>query len=437
MNITVLTFDTLESTNTEATKQARLGADEGLCIVARQQTKGRGRHGRTWVSEKDAGLYFSIVLRPKLETRFLPLITLMTGVAVHDTLQAFGLNPDIKWVNDILVSDRKIAGILAETAETKTGLAVIVGIGINIRSSNYPSEIADTATSIEAELGVTGAVATASLSSPPFKGGVAAASADGVVNDHDKFNNVPHLNTFRTDLRKNLTPAEAVFWKVVQRSKLDGRKFRRQHSVGRYILDFYCPSEELAIELDGQPHFSTRAREHDRDRRLFLEHYGIRVLRFENKRVFEDLDWVLAVIRGNFGWKKTTTPSAAAAATPPQTGGELLDPGSPPFKGGVDALRGLAGSLTTDEELQQILTKYLTNFYDILSAENGPGQILTEWRRRSTYYSGKSVRIVLENETITGTTDGLEENGALRVRKSDGSVTIVQAGDVERLRPTE
>ena len=89
------------------------------------------------------------------------------------------------------------------------------------------------------------------------------------------------------------------------------------------------------------------------------------------------------------------------------------------------------------DTLKETLTKYLTNFYEILSAENGPGQILNEWRRRSTYYSGKSVRVVLENETITGTTDGLEENGALRVRKSDGSVTIVQAGDVERLRPTE
>ena len=64
MNINVLTFDTLDSTNTEALKQARLGADEGLCIVAGQQTAGRGRHGRTWVSERNAGLYFSIVLRP-------------------------------------------------------------------------------------------------------------------------------------------------------------------------------------------------------------------------------------------------------------------------------------------------------------------------------------------------------------------------------------
>src|SRR5258708_6554233 len=153
MNLNILRFDSLDSTNTEAAKQAKLGADEGLCIVAGQQTAGRGRHGRTWVSERDSGLYFSIVLRPKLELRFLPLITLMTGIAVYDALKEFGIMPDIKWVNDILVGDKKISGILAETVETTTGLAVVVGIGVNLTSRNFPDEIAETATSIEAETG--------------------------------------------------------------------------------------------------------------------------------------------------------------------------------------------------------------------------------------------------------------------------------------------
>ena len=131
MITTLLTFDTLDSTNTEALKHARQGAAEGLCITARQQTAGRGRYGRTWVSAKDAGLYFSIILRPKLETQFLPLLTLMAGVAVHDMLREYALNPDIKWVNDIHIEERKIAGILAETAEGPEGLAVVVGIGVN------------------------------------------------------------------------------------------------------------------------------------------------------------------------------------------------------------------------------------------------------------------------------------------------------------------
>jgi BirA family transcriptional regulator, biotin operon repressor / biotin---[acetyl-CoA-carboxylase] ligase len=150
MNLTILKFDEINSTNTEAINQAKRGADEGLCIVARSQTDGRGRHGRTWISEKDAGLYFSIVLRPKIETQFLPLLTLMSAIAVHDVLsEVYGLQPDIKWANDVLVNDKKICGILAETVETNKGLAVIVGIGINLKSSNFPPQI--TATSIEEE----------------------------------------------------------------------------------------------------------------------------------------------------------------------------------------------------------------------------------------------------------------------------------------------
>lgn len=152
MNITVQRFEEIGSTNDEAARQARLGAAEGLCIVARRQTAGRGRHGRTWVSEKDSGLYFSIVLRPLLEARFLPLITLAAGIAVYDTLNELGVSPDIKWVNDVLVDDRKISGILAETVETRDGLSVVLGIGINLTSKNFPPELADIATSIAAEI---------------------------------------------------------------------------------------------------------------------------------------------------------------------------------------------------------------------------------------------------------------------------------------------
>src|SRR5215203_5352635 len=152
MNFTILRFDEIESTNTEALNQARRGADEGLCVVARRQTAGRGRMGRVWISEKDAGLFFSLVLRPKIETRFLPLVTLMSAVAVHDTLETlYGFECDIKWVNDIHVTGKKICGILAETTETPTGSAVVVGIGINLKQTNFPPEIAETATSIEAE----------------------------------------------------------------------------------------------------------------------------------------------------------------------------------------------------------------------------------------------------------------------------------------------
>lgn len=151
MNFTILRFDTIESTNTEAINQAKRGADEGLCIVAKRQTAGRGRFGRVWISEENAGLYFSLILRPQIEMRFLPLITLMSAVAVYETLSDFDLKPDIKWVNDIHVGGKKICGILAETCETNKGLAVVVGIGINLKTSNFPPEISEIATSIEAE----------------------------------------------------------------------------------------------------------------------------------------------------------------------------------------------------------------------------------------------------------------------------------------------
>jgi len=244
MNFTILRFDSLESTNTGAANQARAGADEGLCVLARQQTAGRGRHGRTWISERDSGVYFSLILRPKLNAEYLPLITLMSGVAVYDALAELGLKPDIKWVNDILVHDKKICGILAETAETSKGLAVIVGIGINVSSSNFPEELGDIVTSIKTEIG-------------------------------------------------------------------------------------------RSVKLD---------------------------------------------------------------------------------------------------EVVELLTRFITYFYDILRGENGPGEIRKEWQRRSSYFSGKSVRVVLENETVTGVTDGLEPSGALRVRTGDGTIMSVQAGDVERLR---
>lgn len=244
MNFSLLTFDILESTNTEALNQARLGAGEGVCVVARQQTAGRGRYGRTWISERDAGLYFSVILRSKINPRELPLITLMAGVAVHETLAEFGIKADIKWVNDILVNEKKIAGILAETTETADGVAVVVGIGINLKSSSFSPDLVTTATCVEDSTSTT----------------------------------VSH------------------------------------------------------------------------------------------------------------------------------------------------------------DELIEVLTRHLGSFYEVLQSEDGATKIIENWTQRSSYSSGKIVRAVLNSETITGVTDGLEDNGALRIKRGDGSVAIVQAGDVEQVR---
>ncbi|HYJ90248.1 MAG TPA: biotin--[acetyl-CoA-carboxylase] ligase [Pyrinomonadaceae bacterium] len=248
MNFTVLRFDSIDSTNTEALKHARLGADEGLCIAARQQTAGRGRRGRNWVSPRDAGFYLSIVLRPQLDPETLPLITLATAIAVHDTLAEIGLKPDIKWPNDILVGEKKICGILAETTETKEGLAIIVGIGINLTSKRFPDDIAQSATSIEAETG--------------------------------------------------------------------------------------------------------------------------RAMKFSTLETF----------------------------------------------------------------LEQPLLKLVAYWYERLLEPGGAAVVRDEWASRSTYFSGKQVRVTLSNESFTGVTDGLEPNGALRIKRDDSQLAIVQAGDVEKLR---
>lgn len=151
MQIRILRYDTIDSTNSEAMRQAKLGAPEGLCIVADEQTAGRGRHGRTWESEKGSGLYFSMVLRPKLPSDLLPLVTLMSAVAVREALLKHSVSADIKWVNDLLVGEKKISGILCEAVETVNGPAVIVGIGINLEAKHRSDGLSTTATSVEEE----------------------------------------------------------------------------------------------------------------------------------------------------------------------------------------------------------------------------------------------------------------------------------------------
>ena len=108
--------------------------------------------------------------------------------------------------------------------------------------------------------------------------------------------NRKYLKENRKELRSNSTPAEAELWRYLRAAQLKGRKFRRQHSIGNYILDFYCPSEKLAIELDGHVHFHAAAEQSDTERDQVLQELGIKVLRFENKDVFSHLDAILQEI---------------------------------------------------------------------------------------------------------------------------------------------
>jgi BirA family biotin operon repressor/biotin-[acetyl-CoA-carboxylase] ligase len=145
----VLRYESLPSTNTEVARLASQGADEGVAVVADEQTAGRGRLQRAWSSPKGAGLYFSILLRPALAPERWPLITFVAALAVGDALrEAARVETDIKWPNDLLADERKICGILAEAIETPAGRAVVVGIGVNLTNEAFSSELSSVATSV-------------------------------------------------------------------------------------------------------------------------------------------------------------------------------------------------------------------------------------------------------------------------------------------------
>lgn len=106
----------------------------------------------------------------------------------------------------------------------------------------------------------------------------------------------------------------------------------------------------------------------------------------------------------------------------------------PEISDSATSIEGETGKATTADWLLPSLTFQLEHFYRLLHIEDGPAAIRNEWANRSTYYFGKDVRVILPNETLIGTTCGLEDNGALRVKQPDGEIRIVQAGDVEKLR---
>ncbi len=101
-------------------------------------------------------------------------------------------------------------------------------------------------------------------------------------------------------LRRDMTPAENRLWALLKSKRLEGRKFRRQHSVGPYIVDFYCPAESLVLELDGEVHNDQMRIDYDGERQEYLEKLGLKVLRFENRQIFNDIDNVLECIKQHF-----------------------------------------------------------------------------------------------------------------------------------------
>lgn len=149
--------EVVTSTNQAARQAAEQGLPDRSIFVAERQTIGRGRRGRTWLSDSREGLWFSLLLRPQDEASRLSSITLFTGLCVAEALNGLGAAVGIKWPNDIvgIRSGRKIGGILTETSmEENVVRSLIIGVGINISSREFPSEIAGTATSVAMECGL-------------------------------------------------------------------------------------------------------------------------------------------------------------------------------------------------------------------------------------------------------------------------------------------
>lgn len=142
---------TTASTMDDAAKAAAAGAPDGHVVLADRQTRGRGAHGRQWLSPPGTDLYFSVVARPELEASKTPLVTLAAGLGVCDV--AATVAPDaeaqVKWPNDVWLDRRKCAGVLVESRTMGSTVdAIIVGVGLNVNRVDWPVELAEIATSL-------------------------------------------------------------------------------------------------------------------------------------------------------------------------------------------------------------------------------------------------------------------------------------------------
>ncbi len=147
-------FDEVDSTNVQCRRACSNNPIEGMVVAAEEQTSGRGRLGRSWISPKGTGIWMSIVLKPNISPMVAPRATLIGAAAVYTALKDMGISVGIKWPNDIVINGKKICGILTEmNAEIERVNYVIMGIGINVNMESFPDELKEKATSLKNELG--------------------------------------------------------------------------------------------------------------------------------------------------------------------------------------------------------------------------------------------------------------------------------------------
>ncbi len=154
MNWKVVLQKSVDSTNDEARMLGERG-EFNVVVVADHQTRGRGRHGRSWESPPGENLYISLVIKDRIKLGLSGIPTLISSVSIHDTLRSLDLNPWIKWPNDVYIGDKKIAGVLNEVHPDSKGWVrfIVLGIGLNVNSIFKGTELEKIATSIREELG--------------------------------------------------------------------------------------------------------------------------------------------------------------------------------------------------------------------------------------------------------------------------------------------
>lgn len=139
----------IPSTSDEVRAAAMRGEGHGYVLFAESQTAGRGRRDNRWVTPRGLDLMFSILLRPVEPVALWPRLTTLAALAICRAIEEeLPLQPQVKWPNDIYIQGRKVSGLLAEVVTTPNGMALILGIGLNVNSREFPSELAETATSL-------------------------------------------------------------------------------------------------------------------------------------------------------------------------------------------------------------------------------------------------------------------------------------------------
>ena len=147
----IVHFETIDSTNDYAKKVA-LQESEGTVIISEEQTKGKGKIGRKWYSKSKEGIWMSIILKPNIMPQKSPFITLIAGASIAKALNDLGVEITIKWPNDIIINNKKMAGILTElSAEIDRINYIVLGIGINVKTMEFSQEISEIATSLYKE----------------------------------------------------------------------------------------------------------------------------------------------------------------------------------------------------------------------------------------------------------------------------------------------